>query len=109
MAIRYMNESTEQKSGANRLGLIALGGLLLLPGLPCWYLLASALRPLAPFADWPKELAIAGIVVPLLFVVCLKYDAGRKSEIGYLVFGWLITGVVLGKLLLLMVSLAPRG
>ncbi|WP_211705781.1 hypothetical protein [Paraburkholderia aspalathi] len=104
-----MNESAEQRSRTNRLGSIGLGGLLLLPGLPCWYLLASALRTLAPFADWPKELAIAGIVVPLLFVVCWKYDAGRKSEIGYLILGWLITSVVLGKLLLFMVSLAPRG
>lgn len=104
-----MNESTEQKPRANRLGLIAAGGVLFLFGLPSWFLLAIALAPLAPFAEWPKGLAVVGIVVPLLFVVCWKYDAGRKNEIGFLVFGWLVFGVGLGKFFLFMVSLAPRG
>lgn len=82
---------------------------MFLLGLPCWALLAGALTPFAPFAEWPKELADAGIVLPLLFAMCWKYDAGRKSEIGYVMLGWIVIGAGLGKLFLLLVSMAPRG
>lgn len=86
-----------------------LGGLSFLLGLPSWFFLGSALIPLAPFAEWPKELASIGFVLPLLFVVCWKYDVGRKNEIGYLVFGWFITGAGLGTFFLFMLSLVSHG
>lgn len=102
-----MSESAEQQPRSNRLGSIGSGGALFLLGLPCWYFLGSALMRLAPFAEWPKALATVGMVVPLLFGMCWKYDTGRKKEIGYLVFGWLVTSFGLGGLFLFMLSLGP--
>ena len=88
---------------------MGFGGLLLLLGLPCWYYLGSALMVLAPFAEWPKELATVGVVLPLLFGMSWKYDTGRKNEIGYVVSGWFITGFGLGGIFLFMLSVVPHG
>lgn len=102
-----MNESAERKRRPDRLVSMFLGGGLALLGIPSWVLLASSLVSLAPSGEWSKYLYIAGISVPILFAVCWKYCAGRKNEIGYLVFGGLITGIALWNFLDFLGSFAP--
>ena len=99
---------TERKTRHGRIGLVGFGGLLFLLGLLCWYLLYRVLIPLAPFAEWPRMIARVGIVVPILFAACWKYDVDRKNEIGYLLLGWAI-GAGSGKALLFIGGLAPHG
>lgn len=104
-----MNKPAEQKSRPNRLAWIMVGGFLFVLGLPSWYLLSSVLVALAPSADWPKELAVVGIAIPLLIVVGWQFRSGRKNEIGYVVFGCFVVGFVLEKLLFFVLSSAPHG
>lgn len=102
-----MSEPTEKKQRPNRLAWICVGGLLFLLGVPAWGILASVLVALVPGFDWPKELALVGFGLPLLFVVCWQYFTGLKSEIGYVVFGCLIVGLGFKEIFEFLVGIAP--
>ena len=104
-----MSEPTEKKPQPNRLAWICVGGLLFLLGVPAWGILAGVLVALVPGSDWPKELALVGFGLPLLFVVCWQYLTGLKSKIGYVVFGGLIVGLGCKGIFEFLVGIAPPG
>ena len=80
---------------------------MFLLGLLIGLLLSRTVATLIPSPDWPQELALVGIIVPLLFTVWRKYRAGRKNEIGYIVFGGLVIGVGLWEFFKFALSVAP--
>ena len=80
---------------------------MLLLGIPIGLILSRAVATLVPSPDWPQELTLVGLVVPLLFAMWRKYRAGHKNAIGYVVFGGLVIGVGLWEFFEFALSVAP--
>lgn len=65
-----------------------------------------ALSNISPLAAWPNEVALCGLLIPIVFAVCWEHDMGRARQIGYLLVGWLLGLAGLMGLAFISLSLA---
>ena len=89
-----------------------LGAALFVMGVMVWLGMGLALVLFFPDAEWPKNLALVGFAIPLSIASWREYAQGRARRLGYLVAGWLLTGVLLGGalyLVLVVIGPPPQG
>ncbi|VWD25590.1 hypothetical protein BLA50215_04262 [Burkholderia lata] len=74
---------------------IALGLL----AIPAWMLLACILIPLAPSAEWPKNVGLAGLGVPIVAGGTFLYRKSGARALAWLLLGWLLIASIAGMYL----------
>ena len=82
---------------------IALGLL----AIPAWMLLACMLIPLAPSAEWPKNVGLAGLGVPIVVGGTFLYRKSGGRPLMWLLLGWLLIASIGGMVLGLLVLIGP--
>ncbi|KVK86125.1 hypothetical protein WS90_07515 [Burkholderia cepacia] len=94
-----------------RTELFGLGIALGLLAVPAWVLLACILIPLAPSAEWPKNVGLAGLGVPIAAGGTLLYRKSGARPLMWLLLGWLLIASVGGMVpaLLTFVVGVPLG
>ncbi|KVL04455.1 hypothetical protein [Burkholderia cepacia] len=97
-----------------KLGRTELFGMniaLRLLAVPAWVLLACILIPLAPSAEWPKNVGLAGLGVPFVAGGTLLYRKSGARPLMWLLLGWLLIASVGGMVpaLLTFVVGVPLG
>ncbi|MBY4800839.1 hypothetical protein [Burkholderia cepacia] len=94
-----------------RTELFGMGVALGLLAIPAWVLLACVLIPLAPSAEWPKNVGLAGLGVPIVAGGTLLYRKSGTQPLMWLLLGWLLIASIGGMVLavLALVGGVPRG
>ncbi|OXI61758.1 hypothetical protein AB9075_07430 [Burkholderia thailandensis] len=94
-----------------RTELFGMGVALGLLAVPAWMLLACILIPLAPSAEWPKNVGLAGLGVPIVAGGTFLYRKSGRRPLMWLLLGWLLIASVGGMVpaLLTFVVGVPLG
>jgi hypothetical protein len=94
-----------------RTELFGMGIALGLLAVPAWMLLACMLIPLAPSAEWPKNVGLAGLGVPIVAGGTFLYRKSGARPLVWLLLGWLLFASLAGMVLAFLIYLggAPRG
>ncbi|MCA8237032.1 hypothetical protein [Burkholderia cenocepacia] len=94
-----------------RTELFGMGIALALLGLPAWMMLAGMLIPFAPSAEWPKNVGLAGLVVPIVAGGTYLFRKGGGRTLMWVVLGWLLVAAIAGLYLAMVMWIGgtPRG
>lgn len=87
--------------------LFGMGIALGLLAVPAWMLLACILIPLAPSAEWPKNVGLAGLGVPIVAGGTFLYRKSGARPLMWLLLGWLLIASIAGMYLGLLVLIGP--
>ncbi|MBY4726276.1 MULTISPECIES: hypothetical protein [Burkholderia] len=85
-----------------RTELFGMGIALGLLAIPAWMLLACVLIPLAPSAEWPKNVGLAGLGVPIVAGGTFLYRKTDARSLTWLLLGWLLIASIGGMVLALL-------
>ncbi len=94
-----------------RTELFGMGIALALLAIPAWMLLAFVLIPFAPSAQWPKNVGLVGLVVPIVAGGTWLFRRSGVRPLVWLLLGWLLVAAIAGMYLTLLNYLggAPHG
>ncbi|HDR9483456.1 TPA: hypothetical protein QDC20_007749 [Burkholderia aenigmatica] len=85
-----------------RTELFGMGIALGLLAIPAWMLLEGMLIPLAPLAEWPKNVALAGLGMPIVAGGTFLYRKTDARSLMWLLLGWLLIASIGGMILALL-------
>ncbi|MGS0894253.1 hypothetical protein ACVBGC_17235 [Burkholderia stagnalis] len=93
-----------------RTELFGMGVALGLLAFPAWWLVAGVLIVLAPSAEWPKNVGLAGLGVPIVAGGIHLFRKGGARPLAWLVLGWLLVAALVGAVLTALSHIGvPRG
>ncbi|WP_144029911.1 MULTISPECIES: hypothetical protein [Burkholderia] len=85
-----------------RTELFGMGIALGLLAIPAWMLLACVLIPLAPSVEWPKNVGLAGLGVPIVAGGTVLYRKTDARSLTWLLLGRLLIASIGGMVLALL-------